>query len=69
MDLRELIKEIGYKSDMSQGQIAKEIGCNQATISRIKALKQVPKLVTAQKIVALAKKYKIKIKLDDLPTA
>lgn len=67
MDLGALIKEIRYKSDMSQVELATAIGVKQSTISRIKDNKQVPTLRTAQRLIEIARQYKIKVKLDDLP--
>lgn len=52
---------------MSQVELATAIGVKQSTISRIKDNKQVPTLRTAQRLIEIARQYKIKVKLDDLP--
>lgn len=66
MKIEKLFKEIKYVSDLTQSQIAEILEIKQASVSRIKTGKQIPRLSTAKKIVALAKKYKIKVKLEDL---
>lgn len=62
----QIIKDIKYQAELSQGEIASLLGCTQATISRIKSGKQTPKFETACRILELAKKYKIKVKMDNL---
>lgn len=66
MEIRELIRTIIYNSRLSQTEIAKVLGCTQATVSRIKNHKQVPTLKVAQGFIKLAKTYKIQVTLEDI---
>ncbi len=66
MKINLLIKEILYKSDLNQKQLAEMLDITQTTISRIRNNKQTPKMGLARKIAILARKYKIKISLEDI---
>ena len=60
-----LIKEIMYKSDMNQSEIAKKVKCSQVTISRLRNNRCEPEFKTLKNLIALAAKYKINVTLDD----
>ncbi len=65
MNIGDIIREIKYVSRLNQLELAELLGCKQASISRLKNNKQFPSLKMAQKIVKLAKKYKIKVDIND----
>ncbi len=66
MTLIKLIKEIGYRGDLTQGQIAQLIGVQQATISRLRRGVTGTSLRTMGELVKLAKKYNIEVSLEEL---
>lgn len=66
MNIEEIIKKIKYESDLNQSEIAKILGCTQVSVSRIKRGLQFPSTALLLKIVKLAKKYNIKIEIEEL---
>lgn len=66
MLLGAVIEEILTRSDKKQIGIAKILKCTQATLSRLKNSKQYPTMKLAKRIYILAKKYKIKCKMEDM---
>jgi transcriptional regulator with XRE-family HTH domain len=65
MNIGEVIKEIKYISDLNQVEIAEILGCSQVSVSRIRRNLQFPDMPLLFKIVKLAKKYNIKVKIED----
>ncbi len=68
MNVGEVIKRIKFESELSQAEIGKILGCGQVSISRIRRNQQAPKATLLLKIVRLAKKYNIKVEMEDLLT-
>lgn len=66
MKMEEVIKEIKYRSDLNQSQMAEILGCSQVSVSRIRRGIQFPNGPLLMAIMQLAKKYKIDVKIDDL---
>jgi plasmid maintenance system antidote protein VapI len=66
MKLATILREIQYVSRMNQTDIANILKCRQASVSRLINGKTYPTLKMAQRIMVLAKKYKIKVNLEDL---
>jgi transcriptional regulator len=66
MNAAELIKLIKYKGQLSQTEIANEVGCTQVTISRLKRNCCIPNYKNATNLILLAKRYNIKVTLTDL---
>lgn len=66
MDVQSILREIMYKANINQSELARLLEVSQVTVSRIKNNKQFPKLKLSKKIVAVAKDCKIKVKLEDL---
>lgn len=66
MNIGEVIKRIKYESDLNQEEIGEILGCTQVSISRIRRNLQVPNAALLLKIVKLAKKYNIKVEMEDL---
>jgi transcriptional regulator with XRE-family HTH domain len=66
MNIGEVIKRIKFESDLNQQEIGEILGCTQVSISRIRRNLQVPNAALLLKIVKLAKKYNIKVEMEDL---
>lgn len=66
MKLGELLRKIAYEGNLRQREIADYLGIQQGSVSKLKNSKQFPSLKTSQRIVSLAKKYKINIRLEDI---
>jgi hypothetical protein len=65
MKIGQVIKDIKYNSDFNNVQIAKILCCTQATIGRINKNKQFPNTELLLRIIKLAKKYDVKVELND----
>jgi len=68
MKAGDIIREIVHVGRINQVEIARIIGCRQASISRIKNNSQVPSLKMAKELVKLAHKFKIKVSIEDIET-
>lgn len=60
------IKELRKKLQMTQVELAQELGCSQNTISQYEHGVKTPSVKIAQKMVRLAKENKIKVTLTDI---
>lgn len=66
MNLGDKIREIMYVSRLNQNELAKELDCSQVTVSRLRRNLQMPSLRMAKRIIETAKKYKVKLNLEDI---
>lgn len=66
MNIGEVMKRIKFESDLNQEEIGEILGCTQVSVSRIRRNLQIPNASLLLKIVKLAKKYKIKVEMEDL---
>ncbi len=66
MKLYETIKDIRKKAGMTQIDFANAIGCRQNTLSDYENGKSTPSVEVLRLIVKVAKKHKIKVRLEDL---
>lgn len=66
MKIGQLMKDIMHASELRQIDLAEIFDCTQSTVSKLKRDMHIPSLLLAQKIVSLAKQYKLKVKLEDL---
>jgi transcriptional regulator with XRE-family HTH domain len=62
----DVIKEIVYKGELTQAEIAVKIGVQQATISRLRRKKNKISYRTACRLVKLAKNYKIDVSIEEI---
>lgn len=68
MTASELIITLMNDHKMTQVEIAKAMGCNQSAVSKYKNNKDIPSLKYTIGLIKLAKRKKIKVKLEDLVT-
>lgn len=66
MSKGEVIKKIREKTGMTQAEFSENIGCKQNTLSQYENGKADPSIKIGLAIITLAKKYKIKITLEDI---
>ncbi len=66
MKVGELIKQIKFNSELNQSEIAEILGCSQVSVSRLRRDMQFPDAILLTKIIKLAKRYKIKVEMDDV---
>lgn len=63
MELSEKIKEVRVRARLSQREMAEELKCSQMTISNYESGNRAPSYKMMQLIDALAKKYRVNLKL------
>lgn len=68
MEISQLLKDIKYVSDLNQAELANILGCSQVSVSRLRRGIQVPKTDLLVKLIRLANRYKIEVKLEDFLT-
>lgn len=66
MTAAEIIKTLTEEFGLSQAKIGEVIGCKQSAVSKYKNRKRIPPLEVGIKLIQLAKRYKIKVKIEEL---